>query len=145
MSETTTNNTTTVTETHNSIGANEERIDQKNCPVNHQENDATEAVREFCPFPVSDLPSVCAEFVDQAAHAIDCDPSMIALPLITGLASAIGNSCRIELKPGYTEPVTTWAAVVCESGSRKSPALEAPLGPIRQREAYQRKIFNAAL
>jgi len=96
----------------------------------------------FRPFPTDMLPLGCAEFVRQAAASIDCDESMIALPLLATLAAAIGNSCRIALKRDYSEPATVWAAVVSESGSRKSPAVESPIRPLRRREAEQIKRFK---
>ena len=67
---------------------------------------------------------------------------MVALPLLAGLAGAIGNSCRIQLKRDYTEPAIVWAAVVSESGTRKSPAQECPILPLRKKEGEELKRFN---
>lgn len=99
----------------------------------------------FRPFPVDVLPRVCGDFVRQAAKSIDCDESMIALPLIGAVAAAIGNSCRIEMKRDYSEPAVVWAGIVCESGTRKSAALESPLKPIRKREGNEIQKFKNAL
>jgi hypothetical protein len=99
----------------------------------------------YRPFPTQVLPSLCSEFVRQAAASIGCDESMIALPLLTAIAAAIGNACRIELKPGYSEPAVIWAAVVSESGSRKSPALECPIRPLRKKEGEAIKQFRGAM
>jgi hypothetical protein len=91
-------------------------------------------VPTFRPFPTHALPEPIRAFVEVAAKAIGCDSSYIALPLLSGLASAIGNTHRIELKPGWTEPPIVWTAIVGESGTAKSPALEAALRPIRKRQ-----------
>lgn len=99
----------------------------------------------FRPFPVDVLPRVCSDFVRQAARSIDCDESMIALPLLGSAAAAIGNSCRIELKRDYSEPSVIWAGIVCESGTRKSSALESPLKPVRKREGHEIQKFKDAL
>lgn len=99
----------------------------------------------FRPFPTEALPDVCAEFVRQAGRSIDCDESMVAIPLITAIAAAIGNSCRVQLKRDYSEPAIVWAAVVSESGSRKSPALECPIKPLRKKEAEEIKKYRGAL
>ncbi len=99
----------------------------------------------FQPFPTHVLPRVCRDFVQQTARSIDCDESMVALPLLSAMAAAIGNSYRIALKRDYSEPPIVWASVVCESGTRKSPALEAPIRPLRRREAEAIKKHNAAL
>jgi len=92
------------------------------------------AVPPFRPFPVDVLPEPVGSFVSDAAKSIGCDASYIALPLLAGLASAIGNSARIALKRGWTEPAIVWGAIVGESGTAKSPALELALRPIRKRQ-----------
>ncbi len=92
------------------------------------------AVPAFTPFPADVLPEPIRGFVTQAAKAIGCDASYIALPLLSGLASAIGNTHRIALKRGWTEPAIVWTAIVGDSGTAKSPALELGLRPIRKRQ-----------
>lgn len=94
----------------------------------------TPAVPAFTPFPADVLPEPIRGFVTEAAKAIGCDASYIALPLLSGLASAIGNTHRIALKRGWTEPAIVWTAIVGDSGTAKSPALELGLRPIRKRQ-----------
>lgn len=88
----------------------------------------------FKPFPVDALPEPVALFVRKAATAIGCDPCYIALPLLSALAAAIGNTRRIELKPGWSEPAVIWTAIVGDSGTMKSPAMELALKPVRERQ-----------
>lgn len=88
----------------------------------------------FKPFPIEALPEPFGTFVADSAKSIGCDPSYIALPLLTALASAIGNSRTIELKAGWTEPSILWSAIVGDSGTMKSPALEIALRAVRQRQ-----------
>jgi hypothetical protein len=83
--------------------------------------------------------------VDAAGRAIGCDPSYIALPLLTALAAAIGNSRSIRLKQGWTEPAVIWSAIVGESGTLKSPALDAPLLLIHKRQEAAMRRHLAAL
>jgi hypothetical protein len=97
------------------------------------------------PFPLSALPEPARTFVDAASRAIGCDASYIALPLLAALAAAIGNSARIRLKRGWTEPAVIWAAIVGESGTLKSPALDAPLRPIREKQAQALKEYRDSL
>lgn len=92
------------------------------------------AVPALAPFPADVLPEPIRGFVTEAAKAIGCDASYIALPLLSGLASAIGNTHRIALKRGWTEPAIVWTAIVGDSGTAKSPALELGLRPIRKRQ-----------
>ena len=88
----------------------------------------------FNPFPLQALPKPVSDFVSAGARAMCCDPSLIALPLLAGLASAIGNTRRIALKEDWKEPCILWVAVVADSGSMKSPAQTLALRVLRQEE-----------
>lgn len=96
----------------------------------------------FQPIPVNAFPAPCADFIADGARAIGCDPSYIALPLLSGLAAAIGNSRIIQLKPSWSEPCIIWTGIIGDSGSMKSPALEAPLNPVYKKNSEQIEIFN---
>lgn len=97
-------------------------------------------VESFQPFPVDVLPKPLREFVIENARAIDCDPAYLALPVLVVLATAVGNTRRIRLKNSWTEPPTIWGAIVGNSGTRKSPALEAALRPLRDWENANNRI-----
>ena len=99
----------------------------------------------YRPFPIDALPEPISEFVFDAAKSIGCDAAFIALPLLSGLASAIGNTYRIELRRGWTEPAIVWTAIVGESGTQKSPALDVPLRPIRRRQRGAMKEHGRAM
>jgi len=86
------------------------------------------------PFPVEALPSPIREYIVQAAGAIGCDTSAVALPLFSALAAAIGNTRTIELKPGYCEPCILWTALLARSGEQKSPAHKAGVRFLRDKE-----------
>ncbi len=102
------------------------------------------AVPTFKPFPVDVLPEPIRGFVTEAAKAIGCDASYIALPLLSGLASAIGNTHRIELKRGWTEPAIVWTSIVGESGTMKTPAFKLAMKAIRKAQAEAFKEHDAA-
>lgn len=102
-------------------------------------------IEQPIPFPVSCLPERVARFVDIASRAIGCDPSYVALPLLAGLASAIGNTRRIQLKRGWNEPAVVWAAIVGDSGTLKSPALWVALQPVRGRQHVAMKQHAEAM
>jgi hypothetical protein len=77
------------------------------------------------------------EFVEEGARALGCDPAYIALPLISALASAVGNTRRVQLKSTWHEPCVIWTVVVGESGTLKSPALDLALENVRRRQAAE--------
>jgi len=92
------------------------------------------AIERFQPFPVDALPEPVRGFVAAAAKAIGCDPSYLALPLLTALAAAIGNTRRLQLKRGWNVPAILWVAIVGESGTAKTPAFKLVMRPIRDRQ-----------
>lgn len=89
---------------------------------------------EWQPFPVELLPSGVRDYVTHTADGMACDPAMVALPMLAGLAAAIGNTRTITLTPDWQEPAIVWAAVVAESGSLKTPAARKALRFITDRE-----------
>lgn len=86
------------------------------------------------PFPTRVLPPVCRSFVIAGGEAQGVDPIFYAAPMLAILAGAIGNSRRVTLKPGYSEPSVLWTAVVSPSGTGKTPAFRAVVQPIRDRD-----------
>jgi hypothetical protein len=88
----------------------------------------------FEPFPTEVLPVPLCFFVREGAAALGCDESMIALPLLSAVASAIGNTRRIQLKRTWVEPAILWLVVVAESGTLKSPAWHLAMQPLHRRQ-----------
>ncbi len=96
--------------------------------------------KPFVPFPVERLPYPLSDYVQQGSQASGCDPAFLALPLVSGLAAVIGNTRRIMLRSGWTEPAIIWTAIIGESGTQKSPAFRLAFKTIKaiQAEHYQR-------
>jgi hypothetical protein len=97
----------------------------------------------YRPFPVDALPEPIRGFVGAGARAIGCDPSYLALPLLTAIAAAIGNTRRLELKRGWSAPPILWGAIVGESGTAKTPAFRLVMRPVRERQSRAFKVFEA--
>ena len=107
--------------------------------------DPVDLPEPFRPFPIDAIPDPLGRFVSEAASAIGCDSSMVALPLLAAIAAAVGNSRCVELKPGWTEPAILWCLVLCESGTSKSPAFRSALGFVRRHESELRKQHREAV
>lgn len=101
-------------------------------------------------FPTHAYPAALDQFARETAAAIDCDVSMIAVPVLSVLGAAIGTTRSLVVKRGFEVPPIVWTAVVSESGTAKSPALKAvqePLLRIDSRHAHEfrkrLKIYEA--
>ena len=95
-------------------------------------------VVEYVPFPVHCLPEPVRTFVIETADSMLCDTCFVVLPLIAALAAAVGNGRRIQLKNHWTEPCVFWMVVIAESGTMKSPGLDAAFQFLRK---LQKKAF----
>ncbi len=89
---------------------------------------------KFIPFPTQLFPTPISTYIREGAAALGCNEALIAVPLLSALASAIGNSARVLLKQSWSEPAIIWTCVVAPSGTLKSPALELALRPVRERQ-----------
>jgi hypothetical protein len=103
------------------------------------------SIPAFTPFPTDCLPELTAGYIHKAAKGIGCDETFIALPLLSSLASAIGNTRVLELKDGWQEPCIVWTMLIGESGSHKTPALKRALKTINQRQKIEFERFEQAL
>ena len=100
-------------------------------------NRTTRAVPRFQPFPTDALPELMRRFVVAGANAIGCDPSYLGLPMLCGLAGAVGATRRVTINTSWQEPCILWGAIVGESGSQKTPAQETALRPLEDSQAWQ--------
>jgi Protein of unknown function (DUF3987) len=97
------------------------------------------------PFPVHVLPGAVGEFVCEAAAAIGCCVSFVALPVLACLARAIGNKRVIRLKRSWIEPAILWAAIIGKSGSHKSPALAIATAILHRKQVEAIERYQEAL
>ena len=81
-----------------------------------------------------------------------CDESFLALPAVAVMAGVIGNVAQIRRKSNWREPAILWAAIVAESGTRKSPPLAAVIAPLHSLNGFfastyeeQRKCYESKL
>jgi hypothetical protein len=85
-------------------------------------------------FPVDVFPPVVADYITQAADALEVDAEAVGGPLLVALSTAIGSTHRVQFSPDWTEVGIVWLGVIGLSGSGKSPAMKYGL---RHLEAYQ--------
>ena len=93
----------------------------------------------YQPFPVECLPAPLAAYVRESALALGCDPAYLALPVLSAVASAIGNTHTLRLKRGWDEPAIVWSSIIGDSGSLKSPAFAKA---VQHLQALQRQFLD---
>lgn len=90
--------------------------------------------RAYRPFPVELLPDRLAAYVRAASEATPCPRSMVAVPMMSVLAGAVGSAACLRLKRTWKEHPILWTAVVAPSGTAKSPAAHHAWRPLQRRE-----------
>ena len=102
----------------------------KHAPAQAGPKQPPRVLDSYRPFPFDNLPPPVDEFVRQAAIALGCDAAYVALPALSVLASAIGNTRCVRLRRTWTEPSVIWTVNIGDSGTLKSPAWELAIGPV---------------
>ena len=89
---------------------------------------------EYCDWPVEQLPEPLSSIVSEGSAALQCDPALIAMPIMSTVGAAIGNARHLQVKEGWQVPPIVWTMVVAESGSCKTPALKLATDPLEKNE-----------
>ena len=117
-------------------------VDAKNAGKRSKRVDTAD---RFVPFPLKDLGPVLADFCQQVAASVGCDPAFPATYALAVCASAIGSSRSIFLKPDWPVPCILWTMCIGESGSGKSPPLRACMEPLNVRRSAYNAEFTQAM
>jgi hypothetical protein len=125
------------------VGSNRIIPEKKQAPV--KLSSCRAEPEPYVPFPIEAVPEPARSFVRQGAEALVCDFAFLALPVLSILAAAIGNTRRVRLKRTWYEPAIIWTVVIGPSGSLKSPAFDLAMEPVhriqhRKIEEYQQAV-----
>ena len=104
-------------------------------PVLDQEGIARHQIPKYQPLPLACFPEPVREFIAAQARTLRCDPSAVALPVLSVLASALGGTQRIRIKRTWTEPAILWTALIANGQTTHDAALLAATEPLRRRQS----------
>jgi len=85
-------------------------------------------------FPVSALPLTIRQFIREAAASLGCPVDYIGLSTLAALSAAIGDTRRIIMKRDWTESAAIFGMIVGGPASKKTPAMNVTLRPVRERQ-----------
>lgn len=98
---------------------------------------------QISPFPLTSLPGPIRQFVEEAAPSFPVPPEMLALPALVSAGTAIGNSRVVQLKETWLEIPSLYGAVICDSGTMKSPAMALATGPLRNEQTSSLRTWTS--
>ncbi|WP_199443861.1 YfjI family protein [Umezawaea beigongshangensis] len=92
-------------------------------------------------FPVDAFPDWVADHVAAVADATQTPPDLAGCLALVALSTAAGGRVRVQVRPGWDEPVNLYTVVVLPPASRKSAVFKAMTRPIR---AVERELVDEA-
>ncbi len=82
------------------------------------------------PFPVERLPGWLADWVMAVAEATQTPHDLAAALALANVAAAIAGKYRVEIRPGWQEPLNLFFVVALLPGERKSAVFAEAMGPV---------------
>lgn len=87
------------------------------------------------PFPVNSLPDWIRSFVQAEAEFTQTPTDLSAMVILAVLATVLQRRVKVQVKQGYTEPLSLFTVVALPPGSRKSAVFAACTAPLYEWEA----------
>lgn len=81
------------------------------------------------PFPIDAFPPLVRDFIAASAAAARTPVEMVAAPFLALAGATIGSRLRLDVGGGWVERPVLWIAVVGQTGTGKTPALNAVRRP----------------
>src|SRR5207244_2623231 len=78
------------------------------------------AMHSLPDFPLDGLPGWLAEYVWCLAESTQTPPDLPGILVLSVLAACAGGRVRLQVRPGWEEPLNLYAAVALPPGERKS-------------------------
>ena len=85
-------------------------------------------------FPLDALPLTVRQFVREAAASVGCPVDYLGLSTLAAVSAAIGDTRRIVIKKDWTEGAAIFGMIVGGPASKKTPAMNLALRPVRERQ-----------
>ncbi|MDP9477267.1 MAG: DUF3987 domain-containing protein, partial [Actinomycetota bacterium] len=94
-------------------------------------------------FPLDALPKRAARLCKETARSLSAPVDLVAAPSLAVLASAVGNSRRARVKPGWDEAPSLYIVQVAPPGGAKTPALNQAQRPATKEQARLKDVYHA--
>jgi len=93
-------------------------------------------------FPISALPITLRQFVREAASSVGCPVDYLGLSALAAVSAAIGDTRRIVIKKDWTEGAAIFGMIVGGPASKKTPAMNLALRPVRERQMAMKSEYE---
>jgi replicative DNA helicase len=101
--------------------------------------------RSLPEFPVEMLPDWCAAYADALAEATQTPADLPGLLVLAGLAACAGGRVRVEVRPGWVEPLNLYVLVALPPGERKTAVFDAVTTPLSEFEEERARTLSPVI
>ena len=96
-------------------------------------------------FPTQALPGIMRDYVLAVSESLQVPVDMAAVSVLVTASVCVQRKYRVQGKPGWTEPLNLFAAVVARPAERKSAALQCTLKFLNEYERQENTARRAAI
>ena len=100
--------------------------------------------KEDLVFPIDVFPLNIQNYFNLCHETLDSSIDYMGCSMLWLVSVIVGNSVRIEVKPGWQEPATTWISVLGKAGIGKTPSIHNIVNPIMKANNREIKKYVKA-
>ena len=93
-------------------------------------------------FPIDIFPNEIKGYIIESSNTLGMSIDYMGSAFMWMLSVVIGNSMRIEVKPGWQEVASLWIAVVGKPGIGKTPSINQMIFPLRELNVREQKEYQ---
>ena len=103
--------------------------------------DIPDEVVDRVKFPLDIFPNEIKQFILQSSETLGLSIDYMGSAFLWMTSLIIGNTMKIEVKPGWHEVATLWIAIVGKPGIGKTPSINQMIYPLREVNVREQKEY----
>jgi hypothetical protein len=98
--------------------------------------------KEDLEFPLEIFPEQIQAYILQNQKTLGHSVDYMACSLLWMIGICLGNSCKAQVKVGWTEPANVWIGLIGKAGLGKTPSINAMIFPLNKKNSFEIKQFQ---
>jgi hypothetical protein len=94
-------------------------------------------------FPIEIFPKNVQAYMIESNKSLNLVIDYMGCSLLWAISLIIGNSIKIEVKPGWKESANIWLGLIGNPGIGKTPSINAILFPLLKKNAFEIKQYQS--
>jgi hypothetical protein len=93
-------------------------------------------------FPIDIFPENIQTYLIESNKSLNNSIDYMGCSFLWVLSLIVGNSCKIQVKPGWKESVNLWLALVGRAGIGKTPSINHIINPLKRKNSFEIKNYQ---